>query len=179
MGRRQASLGTLVPRTPTVAPGPKARSDLASRRSQGASAERRGPQQPAALVDAWRLIGHGRLRFPMLPRQLPDLTSPCDMQGKTIITCDRGGRWLAFSGYKWGGGGAPIAHLFLVHLLLPPCSTASSNGAVEEVLRHGEGQGPLGGTRLPGAQARTWLSPQACCDPRRSPRLSRWRRSAR
>ena len=57
-------------------------------------------QQPAALVDAWRLIGCGRLRFPMLPRQLPDLTSPCCMQGKTIITCDRGDRRLAFSCYK-------------------------------------------------------------------------------
>jgi hypothetical protein len=43
MGRRQASLGTPVPRTPTVAPGPKARSNLASRRRQRASAERRGP----------------------------------------------------------------------------------------------------------------------------------------
>ena len=56
--------------------------------------------QPAALVDAWRLIGRGRLRFPMLPRQLPDLTSPCCMQGKTIITCDRGDRRLALSCYK-------------------------------------------------------------------------------
>ena len=28
-GRRQASLGTPIPRTPTVAPGPKACSDLA------------------------------------------------------------------------------------------------------------------------------------------------------
>ena len=28
-GRRQASLGTAIPRTPTVAPGPKACSDLA------------------------------------------------------------------------------------------------------------------------------------------------------
>ena len=32
-----------VPRMPTVGPGPKARSGLASRRSQGSSAERRGP----------------------------------------------------------------------------------------------------------------------------------------
>ena len=55
MGRRQASLGTLVPRTPTVAPGPKARSDLASRRSQRARVKRRGPQPPADLIDAWRL----------------------------------------------------------------------------------------------------------------------------
>ena len=31
MGRRQASLGTPVPRTPTVAPGPKVCSGLASR----------------------------------------------------------------------------------------------------------------------------------------------------
>ena len=69
-GRRQASLGTPVPRMPPVAPGPKARSDLASRRSQRASAEHHGPQHPAALVDAWRSIGRGRLRFPMLPRQL-------------------------------------------------------------------------------------------------------------
>ena len=83
-----------------VAPGPKARSDLASRRSQRASAECRGPQQPTALVDAWRLIRRGRLRFPTLPRQLPDLTSPCCMQRKIIITCDRGGRRFAFSHYK-------------------------------------------------------------------------------
>ena len=55
------------------------------------------PQKPAALVDARRLIGRGRLRFPTLPRQLPDLTSPCDMQGKTIITCDHGSRRLASS----------------------------------------------------------------------------------
>ena len=75
MGRRQASLWTPVPRMPTVAPGPKARSGLASRRSEGSSSERRGPQKPAASVDAWRLIGRGRLRFPTLPRQLLDLTA--------------------------------------------------------------------------------------------------------
>ena len=80
MGRRQASLGTPVPKTPTAAPRPKARSDLALRGCQGASAERRGPQHPAALVAAWQLIGRGRLRFPTLPRQPPDLTSPCRMQ---------------------------------------------------------------------------------------------------
>src|SRR4051812_1674315 len=85
MGRKQASLGTPVPRTPTVAPGPKMCSGLASRRSQRSSTERRGPQQPAVLVDAWRLIGRGRLRFPTLPRQLHDLTSPCDMQGKPSL----------------------------------------------------------------------------------------------
>ena len=59
--------GTPVPRTPIVAPGPKACSGLASRRSQRSSTEHRGPQKPAALVDAWRLIGRGRLRFPTLP----------------------------------------------------------------------------------------------------------------
>src|SRR3954471_19324695 len=85
MGRRQACLGTPVPRTPTVAPGPKARSGLASRRSQRSRVECRGPPNPAALVDAWRLIGRGRLHFPTLPRQLPDLTSPCDMQGKPSL----------------------------------------------------------------------------------------------
>ena len=70
---------------PTVAPGPKVRSGLASRRSQGSSTERCGPQKPAASVDAWQLIGRGRLRFPTLPRQLLDLTSPCDMQGKPSL----------------------------------------------------------------------------------------------
>ena len=44
VGRRQASLGTPVPRTPTVAPGPKARSGLTLRRSQGESVEHREPQ---------------------------------------------------------------------------------------------------------------------------------------
>ena len=39
-----------------------------------ASADRRGPHQPAALGAAWWLIGRGRLRFPMLPRQLPNFT---------------------------------------------------------------------------------------------------------
>mgnify|MGYP005825263439 CR=1 FL=1 len=70
MGRRKASLGTPVPRMPTVAPGPKAHSGLASGRSQRASAACRGPQPPVASVDAWRLMGRGRLHFPMLPRQL-------------------------------------------------------------------------------------------------------------
>ena len=30
--------------------------------------------------DAWRLMGHGRIHFPMLPRQLFDLTEQCGMQ---------------------------------------------------------------------------------------------------
>ena len=91
VGRRQASLGTPIPRTPTVAPGPKARSNLASRRSQRSSVERRRPQKPAPSVDAWRLIGRGRLRFPTLPQQLHDLTSPCDMQGKPSLLAIVGG----------------------------------------------------------------------------------------
>ena len=37
---------------------------------------------------------------------------------ETIITCDRGRRRLAFSCYKWGGGGAPVSHLFLACFLL-------------------------------------------------------------
>ena len=36
--------------------------------------KRRGPQQPVALGDAWRLIGRGRPRFPTTPRQLHDLS---------------------------------------------------------------------------------------------------------
>ena len=43
VGYRRASLGTPVPKTPTVAPRPKALSGLASRRSQRPSAERHGP----------------------------------------------------------------------------------------------------------------------------------------
>ena len=50
---------------------PKARSGLASRRSQWPSTEHRGPPKPAASVDVRRLIGRGRLRFPTLPWQLP------------------------------------------------------------------------------------------------------------
>ena len=49
MGRRQASLGTPVPRTPTVAPGPKTRSGLASRRSEGPSMEHSGPPTACGL----------------------------------------------------------------------------------------------------------------------------------
>ena len=42
-GRRQASLGTPVPRTSTVAPGPKAHPDLAVQGGGRARAKRRGP----------------------------------------------------------------------------------------------------------------------------------------
>ena len=42
-GRRQASLGTPVPRMPTEAPGPKARPDLAEQGGERARAKRRGP----------------------------------------------------------------------------------------------------------------------------------------
>ena len=52
-GPQVGKSGTPIPRTPTVAPGPKARSNLASRRSQRASVECRGSQPPAASVDAW------------------------------------------------------------------------------------------------------------------------------
>ena len=48
------------------------------------------------LDDVWRLIGRGRLCFPMPLQQLPDLTSPCCVQKKIIITLDRGG-WLLAS----------------------------------------------------------------------------------
>ena len=60
------------------------------------------PQAPTArgLADAWRLTGRGRPHFPTLPRQLPDLTSPCGMQRNIIITCDCGDCRLAFSCYK-------------------------------------------------------------------------------
>ena len=117
MGRRQASLATPVPRTPTVAPGPKVRSGLASRRGQGSSMEHRGPQKPAASDDAWRLIGRGRLRFPTLPRQLHDLTSPCNMQGKPSLPVIVGGACWPSSAINGEGGGAPVAHLFSVHSL--------------------------------------------------------------
>ena len=70
-GLQASKSGTLVLRTPTVSPGPKACSYLASRRSEGASAERHEPHQPAALDAAWRLIGRRRLRFPTLPHYAP------------------------------------------------------------------------------------------------------------
>ena len=60
------------------------------------------PQAPkaCALVDAWRLIGRGRLCFPMLPRQQPDLTSLCCMQkGLSLPTNMEVDGWPP-SGYK-------------------------------------------------------------------------------
>src|SRR3954465_12563237 len=90
-GRRQASLGTPVPRMPTVAPGPKARPDLAVPRGERARAKGRGPEPPAALGAAWRLIGRGRLRFPMTPRWSRGLDKSLHAN-RVIITCDRGGR---------------------------------------------------------------------------------------
>ena len=142
VGRRQASLGTPVPRTPTVAPGPKVCSGLASRRSQGSSTEHRGPPKPMASVEAWRLIGRGRLRFPTVPRQLHDLTSPCDMQGKPslpAIVGDAGWPSLAING-EWGG--ALVAHIFLASLLLCSIACSATDGATKEVLCRREGEGP-------------------------------------
>ena len=46
VGRRQASLGTSIPRTPTVAPGPKARPDLAVQ-GGGSRGSRRKREQEA------------------------------------------------------------------------------------------------------------------------------------
>ena len=77
MGRRQASLSTLVPRTPTVAPGPKALLDLASGRSQRARAKRRGPQSHVDLADAWRPDWMWPAPLPHTARQLLDLTAAC------------------------------------------------------------------------------------------------------
>src|SRR4051812_19829452 len=125
VGRRQASLGTLFPRSPIVAPGPKLRLGLASRRSQGSSSEHRGPQKPAASVDAWRLIGRGRLHFPTLPRQLHDLTSPCDMQGKPslpVIVGDAGWPSLAING-EGAEPPLPIFSLLACFILLAPLLT--------------------------------------------------------
>ena len=163
---------------PTVAPMPKVRSGLPLRRSHGSGREHRGPQKSASSVDAWRLIGRGRHRFPTLPRQLHDLTSPCDMQGKPslpTIVGDAGGPSLAINGE---GAGAPVAHLFLACLLL--CSIACSviDGATKEVLCCRERKGPSRGPRLPGAQARPRPPVKGCRDPHRDP-FSRQRHGTR
>ena len=125
MGRGQASLGTPVTRTPTVAPGPKVLSGLVSRRSQGSSTEHRGPQKPTASVDAWWSIGRGRLRFPTLPRQLHDLTSPCDMQGKPSLPVIVGGaRWPSPAVNEGGAEPpSPISSLLACSFLLAPLLT--------------------------------------------------------
>ena len=152
-GRRQASLGTPVPRTPTVAPGPKARPDLAEQRGEGASTKRRGPKKPAVLGAAWRLIGRGRLRFPTTPRQLHELTSPC-MQKRVMITCDRGGQRLASSGYKYLTARALPLHSFL---LLPfffflDLAPPYANGVDPPVFCRREGKAPPRGSRPASAE---------------------------
>ena len=97
---------------------------------------------------------------------------------KTIITCDRGRRRLAFSCYKWGGGGAPVAHLSFSCSLLCSIACDAIDGATQEVLCRRERKGPSRGPQLPGAQARPRPSAQARRDPRRGP-PSRWRRGTR
>ena len=98
---------------------------MASRRSQGSSSEHRGPQKPAASVDAWRFIGRGRLCFPTLPRRLHDLTSPCDMQGKPslpVIVGDAGWPSLAING-EGAEPPLPISSLLACFFLLAPLLT--------------------------------------------------------
>ena len=55
---------------------------------------------------------------------------------RVMITCDRGDRWLASPGFKYGTVRALPVHLFL----LPPLL----HGSVKEVLGHTEGKGPPG-----------------------------------
>src|SRR3954468_20343476 len=63
-------------------------------------------------------MGRGRLRFPTTPRQLRGLDKSLHAN-RVMITCDRGGRRLAFAGYKYGTTRALPVHLSL-HLSSPP-----------------------------------------------------------
>ena len=92
------------------------------------------------LDDAWRLMGRGRLHFPMPSRLLFNLTDQCGMQ-KIIMARGRGGRRLASLGYKCGGGAEPPRHLSFV--FLSPASSPSLScfhGAAEEVFGGREGE---------------------------------------
>src|SRR3954468_17655598 len=60
-------------------------------------------------------MGRGRLRFPTTPRQLRGLDKSLHAN-RVMITCDRGGRRLAFAGYMCGTTRVLPSHLFL----LPP-----------------------------------------------------------
>src|SRR3954468_19835926 len=58
-------------------------------------------------------MGRGRLRFPTTPRQLRGLEKSLHAN-RVMITCDRGGRRLAFAGYKYGTARALPIHLLLL-----------------------------------------------------------------
>ena len=60
------------------------------------------------------------------------------------------------------GGGAPVAHLFLLRSFLLPCFTAGSDthGAREEALGRREREGSLGGAWLTATQEGARPSPQ-------------------
>src|SRR3954468_797212 len=58
-------------------------------------------------------MGRGRLRFPTTPRQLRGLDKSLHAN-RVMITCDRGGRRLAFAGYKYGTARALPVHPFLL-----------------------------------------------------------------
>ena len=76
-------------------------------------------------ADAWRLMGGGRLHFPMLPRQLLDLTSPCDMQGKPSLPAIMGGAgwpYLATNG-EGAEPPSPISSSLACFFLLAPLLT--------------------------------------------------------
>src|SRR4051812_8796082 len=57
----------------------------------------------------------------MTPRQLHGLDKSLHAK-RVMITCDRGGRQLAFAGHKYGTSRALPVHLLLLLLLLGPCS---------------------------------------------------------
>ena len=69
----------------------------------------------------------------MTLRQPHDLTSPY-MQKQVMITCDRGGQRLAFSGYKYGTMLAIPIHLPLLLLFFFTPAARYPHGSAEEVL---------------------------------------------
>ena len=99
------------------------------------------------MVGVWRLIGRGRLRFPMLPRQLPDLAGPYCMQKKDHYYLRSWrpavGLPLAINGKRGRSPCHPSLPLVPLLLLLPRFTACCiDHGADTEVLGHREGKSP-------------------------------------
>ena len=145
VGRRQASLGTPVPRTPTVAPGPKAPGLGRAGRRKGKS---EAPRALTACGLGRRMAVDWTWAYP-LPHDA-SATARLDKSlhaKRVMITCDHGGRRLASLSYMYGTARAlPISLFLLLFVFLFVLAPPFANGTDLSVFCQREGEGPPRGS---------------------------------
>ena len=154
-GRRQASLGTPVPRTPTLAP--RAQGALGLGLAGKRTGKREAPRAPIACGLGRRVAVDWTWADPLPHDASATARTDKSLHAKLVmITCDRGGRRLASPNYMYETAQAlPVHHFLLLPLFF--LAARHPHGPAEEVLGCGERKGLPGRARLSSGQA--WPGP--------------------